>query len=77
MTTMPDPNGLDVHDIQIAHVPSFDKDGKTLHNTVVTFHVGQHGPFVHTYQGAQPAADKVNADIDKQVQSVRSIVVRP
>lgn len=74
---MPDPNGLDVHDMQVAHVPSWDKDGKQINNTVVTFHVGPHGPFVHTYPSGQATPDQVNGAIAKQVADLRAIVVRP
>jgi cytochrome oxidase Cu insertion factor (SCO1/SenC/PrrC family) len=75
--TMPDPNGLDVHDIQVAHVPSFDQNGKPLNHTVVTYHVGPHGPFVHTYKSGEVTPDQVNGDINKQVADLRAIVVRP
>lgn len=74
---MPDPNGLDVHDIRIAHVPSFDRDGKQINNTVVTYSVGDQGPFYLTYASADATPDRVNADIAKQVQDLRAIVVRP
>jgi hypothetical protein len=74
---MPDPNGLDVHDIHVAHVPSFDRDGKQINNTVVTFSVGTHGPFMKTYPSGDVKPDVVNGDIAKQVAELRAIVVRP
>ena len=74
---MPDPNGLDIHDVLIAHSPTFDRNGQMQTNTTITYSVGSHGPFHLLYGPGQMTADKVNADMAKQVQELRAIVVRP
>lgn len=71
---MPDPDGLDVHEVVVAHAPAFDQSGKMTHNTLVSYRVGPHGLFHLVYPPGQATPDKVNADIDKQVQEVRAIV---
>jgi hypothetical protein len=74
---MADPQGLDVHDMQIAHVPSFDRNGNPQRTTLITYHVGPHGPFMRTYQSADVSAEQVNGDINKHVAELRAIVARP
>ena len=74
---MADQNGLDVHDISMSHAPVFDRNGRMSNNTVVTYHVGDHGPFNLTYAPGEATPAKVNADIDKHVADIRAITVRP
>lgn len=74
---MPDPQGLDVHDLAISHAPTFDRNGRMTNNTVVSYMVGTHGPFNLTYGPDQATPDRVNADIAKHVADIRAIVVRP
>ena len=74
---MPDPNGLDVHDIVIANSPTFDRAGRMVNNTVVTFGIGDHGPFTLVYGPGEATPDRVNADIAAHVRDIRAVVVRP
>lgn len=74
---MPDPQGLDVHDVLVSSVPSFDSNGRPVSSIVVTYSVGPHGPFPLVYSGPRPTPEQVNADIDKHVAEIRAIVMRP
>jgi hypothetical protein len=74
---MPDPDGLDVHDVRMSHTPVYDNNGRMQNNTVVTYQVGDHGPFHLVYGPGAATPAQVNGDIDRHVADLRAIVKRP
>lgn len=70
---MPDPQGLDVHDLVIAHNPVFDAQGRRTNQTQVTYSIGPHGPFVLTYDAGQATAEQIKGDIDRQIGMIRAL----
>jgi hypothetical protein len=74
---MADPQGLDVHDIMMTSNPTFDNRGQMMSNTMVSFMVGNHGPFTLTYGPGEFTPDRANGDIEKQVRDIRAVVMRP
>lgn len=65
---------LTVRDIQVQDTTSFDRTGAVLLSKRVTFYVGDHGPFVLTYNTrAEATTARIKSDIDAQVQQLRDI----
>jgi hypothetical protein len=73
---MADPMGLDVHDLHIAHVNRYDQAGRAVPQTMLTYSVGPHGPFMHTFDAADATPEKINAAIDRQIADLRAVVGR-
>jgi hypothetical protein len=71
------PQDFNVHDVNVRDTPSFGIGGTVGTNTVVTFHVGAHGPFTLTYKKEQATGAQIQQDIDAQVRTLRAIVGEP
>jgi hypothetical protein len=71
---MADENGnaqFAVHDVAISNQPQFNRAGVPTTVQVVTFWIGDHGPFQLTYAAGQGTPDKVRSDIASQVADLR------
>jgi hypothetical protein len=71
---MPDPQGLDVHDMVMSNQPQFTRTGGVRQVTVVTYYVGDHGPFTLTYNQGDDNAERITSDIQHQVAEMRRIM---
>jgi hypothetical protein len=69
-----DANALQVHDIHQRQIPRFTNNGGVVSDTVVDFMVGEHGPYTLRYNGADPGAEKIRADIAHRVQDLRALL---
>ena len=69
---MPPPN-LKPHSIRVAHQQAFNQSGQPEVQTNLTYHVGDHGPFHHTYPANEGTADKMKSDITAQVSALESL----
>jgi len=72
---MADPQGLDVHDVMMSHQPQFTRTGGVRQMTVVTYYVGDHGPFMLSYNQGDDSADRITSDINHQEAELRRIVM--
>jgi hypothetical protein len=70
---MADVQGLDVHDTQVSEVTRYDAQGRPVRFTVVTYSIGNHGPYTMEYAADQATPDRVNADMDKRIAALRAI----
>jgi len=64
---------LTVHDIKVEDVATFGRAGQVIQQKRVTFYVGDHGPFVNTYDKAAATTDRIKSDIDAQVQQLKTL----
>jgi hypothetical protein len=64
---------LIVHDIKVADAPFFGATGNVSKRTRVTFFVGNHGPFTLEYDPQQATTEKIQSDINSQVQQLRIV----
>ena len=71
---MPDPQGLDVHDIQQTEQTVFLADGSTVRMTLVRFSIGKHGPFTLSFEPGAATADAVRAAIQSKQADLRRIL---
>ena len=70
---MPD-DELKVTDIRVVDVPEFSRTGAFSMVREVTFFVGPHGPFARRYNIEDYTAEKVQQDIDSEVQGLRILM---
>lgn len=63
---MDQPN-LNVHSITVSHTIAPDGKGSFAPVKQLTYKVGDHGPFVHTYTPPDGDANKMKSDIQAQV----------
>jgi hypothetical protein len=73
---MPDPDGLDVHDVTVRDDVDFRPGSFGAPLTKVTFSVGTHGPFQLTYPKDQATDVRINSDIETQVRMLRNVIKR-
>ncbi|HWY55747.1 MAG TPA: hypothetical protein VNZ03_14865 [Terriglobales bacterium] len=67
------PVNLNVHDISVLDTATFGPGGAQIAQRKVTFFVGDHGPFVLTYNKAEATADRIKSDIQAEVAGLQSI----
>lgn len=67
------PYDLSVHDIQVQDVATFTRQGQVAMQKRVTFFVGEHGPFIRTYDAAQATTARIKSDIDAQVNQLAEL----
>lgn len=64
--------------VSVKDSPGFDIGTlRTSQNKVVTFTVGSNGPFTLTYAAADYTQERVQADIQKEVDTLRGIGALP
>lgn len=64
--------------ISVKDSPGFDISTLTPHNNkVVTYTVGNNGPFTLTYRASDYTQDKVQQDIQSEVDTLRAIGAIP
>ncbi len=68
---MLDAAALGVHDVSLSDVPSFGTGGQIKTMKRLTFYVGSHGPFFRTYTQEEATTEKMQSDINSQVQQIR------
>jgi hypothetical protein len=64
---------LNVHDINVKHVPVFNAQGEIKPSTSVNFFVGPHGPFTLSFKPGEDTADNIKAGIQAQVEMLRAL----
>ena len=67
------PANLNVHDISVLDTATFGPGGAQVAQRKVTYFVGDHGPFVLTYNKSEATADRIKSDIQAEVEGLRSI----
>lgn len=71
---MADPDGLDVNNLRItARTQAPPGGGAPVRYNVVTYNVGQHGPFEHLFAPKDFTAANVKQAITAQTQAIREI----
>jgi hypothetical protein len=71
---MPDPQGLDVHSVQVSMRNVTNSQGSgTMPVHVVSYRVGHHGPFERTFKPGQFSPEMVKQAIDTKVRELRQI----
>lgn len=68
---------LTVHDIKLEDTTNFGRAGQVVQQRRLTFYVGDHGPFVKVYAPAEATTERLQSDIDTQVQQLRIISTQP
>jgi hypothetical protein len=64
--------------ISVRDSPGFDITSLTPHNNkIVTYTVGSHGPFTLTYKAGDYTQERVEQDIQKEVDTLRGIGAIP
>jgi hypothetical protein len=64
--------------VSVRDSPGFDIGTLTPHqNKIVTFMVGSNGPFTLTYRGTDYTQEKVQADIQAEVDTLRGLGAIP
>ena len=75
---MPDPSGLDVHSIQVTTTMQANpQTGAAQRVHVVTYKVGDHGPFVDQYPPGTFTADGIKNGIAQTVATLRGVLSPP
>ena len=75
---MPDPSGLDVHSIKVTTTTQANpRTGAAERIHVVTYMVGEHGPFVDQYPPGTFGADGIKAGIAATVKTLRELMQPP
>jgi len=67
------PPNLKVHSLRVAHQLTSTPAGEPAVLKTLSYHVGDHGPFHHTYPQGQGTADKMRSDIQAQVSELASL----
>lgn len=73
---MPDPQGLERHDIQVNHQTAIGANNRPVRAYVVTYSIGTHGPFTDSIEDTGDAnkdAANIQAAIDSRVQVLRMV----
>jgi hypothetical protein len=70
---MPDQPNFNVHDINVRHQTTPDGKGGFGTTKIVTFSVGEHGPFQKTYSEADGTSARIKSDIQAQVAELQDI----
>jgi len=68
---MPDPQGLEVHDVVVRETPSIGLTGAIGRTTVLQFHVGRHGPFIRSVPSHQATPEWMRREMADQVRALR------
>jgi hypothetical protein len=64
--------------VSVKDSPGFDISTLTPHNNkVVTYTVGNHGPFTLTYRAGDYTQERVETDIQREVDTLRAIGAIP
>jgi len=71
---MPDPQGLELHDVMISQTPQFDRGGRLQHVTVVTYYVGDHGPFTDSFSADDDTPEKITSAMNTRVANLRRVL---
>jgi len=77
--TVPDNQGLDLHDVQVNHQTAIGANNRPVRAYVVTYSVGIHGPFTDSVEDTgDPEKDgrAIQAAMDNRVQLLR-VVTQP
>ena len=74
---MANPYDLTVHDIKLEDTTNFGRAGQVVQQRRLTFYVGDHGPFVKVYAPAEATTERLQSDIDTQVQQLRILSTQP
>jgi hypothetical protein len=69
---MPAPS-FAVNKINVSHQATPDGKGGFVNQKRLTYYVGEHGPFTHTYTPPDGDANKMKSDIQAQVQELQSL----
>lgn len=64
---------LQAHDVTIRQQPQFTPGGTVAVHTLVTFYVGNHGPFTLDYAPGHYSPEAVTTDIGKRVRELQTI----
>jgi hypothetical protein len=67
-------NELQVKNLTISQQPQFAQGGKVVDTKIVTFYIGDHGPFRKQYPAAEYTVERVRQDIASEVQGVRALL---
>lgn len=70
---MPDQPNFNVHSINVRHQSTPDGKGGFATTKMVTFSVGDHGPFTKTYSEADGTSARIKSDIQAQVAELQDI----
>jgi hypothetical protein len=62
-----------VHSIHVSHTVAPDDTGNLAPVKKLTYHVGRHGPFTHTYHADTGTTDKMKSDIGAQVAEIQAL----
>jgi len=75
---MPDPSGLDAHSIKVTTTTQANlKTGAAERIHVVTYMVGEHGPFVDQYPPGTFTADGIKNGIASTIATLRGVLSPP
>lgn len=69
-----DANDLIARNVLVSQRPRFDVRGAPTTETVVTYYVGNHGPFQDVYAPGDYTTDKAKAKIDERINGLRTLV---
>lgn len=67
------PQDFTINRVNVSEQPAFDGINSAGRKTLVTFYVGNHGPFQLKYDGKLPDSYTVQADMDAQVLALRTL----
>jgi hypothetical protein len=70
---MNDNMGLNIHDVRVSQTAQYSPTGQVQQVTVVTYWVGDHGPFTSTYGPGEGTSEKITSDMNHQVAELRRI----
>jgi hypothetical protein len=65
-------NQLQAREVTVRHVLHFTNSG-VINDTVVSFYVGEHGPFTLKYEKSDPPATQIRSDIGKKISELRQL----
>ncbi len=67
----------EVNNVHVQDITGLDAQGNTTITKRVTFYVGRNGPFVLNYSPTAYHADKVQADMQREVEILKAIGATP
>jgi hypothetical protein len=67
------PPDLQIHSIRVGHTVAPNSNGQLAPAKQLTYHVGDHGPFVHTYHDGTGTADKMISDMHAQKAEITAL----
>ena len=74
---MADPQGLDLHDVQVNHQTAIGATGKPVRAYLITYSVGTHGPFTDSVPDTGDASKdgaQIQGLMNQRVQLLRSVL---